>query len=1147
MGLEEAVLSYSVAFFLDTEDPIVFYHSDRSFGYKVVQLKEGVIVSAPLQQVASNKSGQLYRCDPQRKTCTPISIPELGNDNRTSLGLTMAAQLDPPQLIVCDPTLQRTCGHNIYVNGRCYKIGKNLTIEETLPTSLPECILSLDIVFLLDGSSSVKKKNFNIMMDFVYDVISFFMKTDTQFALAQYSESKKFEKHFDFTRFPTEKDLKQALNITYQTGKDTFTYDAIKKVINRFFVPHRRLRDKSQQLLIVITDGDPSPHDNLRDEAISLATKYGIQRISIGIGKDFQNRTILEKLKFMASSPDYVFSVTDFSALDQILHTLQNRIFTIEGTQSQNLSSFHMEVSQEGFSAALTPNGIILGAVGAYDWSGGAYVYRTGRQNATWINTTDHMDTRDSYLGYSVLNVEDLLIIGAPRYKHIGRVLIYRHDRSTSQWKQKASISGELIGSYFGSVLSGVPVNNSHALLLVGAPTYYSLEGPGGRVYLCTIPTQNIKSVNPMDTFATVCPETLKGDSSQSVGFFGSAISILPDLTGDQLQDLAVGAPCEDNYKGAIYIFAGQPGGFRKSYIQRVAGSPLGNGIKLFGRSLSGNLDMTGDGLPDLVVGSEGQVRILRSRPVVSLSVSMEFQPREIPLSSHECSLFDRGAVATVFTVCFTQTWKNTPKGGAMAHVNYTAILDPLLIVTRAFFTSKPGGARTVSQTLDFTEKTSCAKHTIYLPECVKDSLTPLQVSLRFSLLGTSLLSEESRSNHSAKVLFEKNCGGDGVCDDDLKITISFVSSVRQLMVGEDLDIGVNISVKNEGDDSYNARVLLPFPSGLSYRRVTEINKNMVVSCETVESQKMVTCEVNKPLLRPNTTVVFQVDFHVDLTANFGGTLKMNASVTSDNRASSNNTVKASCEVRVQYAIYVTITSLEKSTKYNNFSSEESTIEHLYKVINLGQRCLPLSIIFLVPVKLGNTTVWKDITIISSQPKTTNCTIGEVARLETSLELPSVDLVLNCSVAQCVRAECNVQDLQLQDLVIFTIRGRVTKEWTMEIERKKITLQSSAEIVYDTKTYHQNLHFTQAQAQTVLEVLDEYDYIPLITGSSVGGLLLFALITFALYKVGFFRRQYREKLVNPEENEKENVETESEICPDPKWRESTVRNQLSKQ
>lgn len=65
-----------------------------------------------------------------------------------------------------------------------------------------------------------------------------------------------------------------------------------------------------------------------------------------------------------------------------------------------------------------------------------------------------------------------------------------------------------------------------------------------------------------------MCPYTLEGDPGQSVGRFGSAISVLPDVSGDGLPDLAIGAPCEDDHQGAVYIFLGQAGGFRASYTQ---------------------------------------------------------------------------------------------------------------------------------------------------------------------------------------------------------------------------------------------------------------------------------------------------------------------------------------------------------------------------------------------------------------------------------------------------------------------------------------------------------------------------------------------------------------------------------------------------
>ncbi|KAM5152718.1 integrin alpha-D-like [Mantella aurantiaca] len=1046
----------------------------------------------------------------------------------------------PGWVEVCGPNLQRICGNNIYVNGRCHQLDNNLRIKYTVPTSLPECSFLLDIVFLIDGSASVDQSNFNKMLEFVSHVISFFNETDTEFALIQYSI--KFQKHFGFRRFCSQSDFHLLEDISYQGGKMTYTFSGIRFAIQELFIPQRRSRNKSQQVLIVITDGISSDNKTHSKESISMANSLGIKRISIGVGENFKSGDPFEELKTISSSTNYIFPVSNFSALSQIESSLQNTIFSIEGTQSKNAMSIQWEFSQEGFSVDLTPDGAILGAVGAFGWSGGVYVYKDGHQNGTWINgTEDQTDMVASYLGYSVLHLgEDLIATGAPRYRYIGKVLIYKRDPKTSKWKQKAAICGEMIGSYFGSVLSVAHMNLSHVLLLVGAPTYYSPEGPGGRVYLCPLPTQKMNSLSSGDSPITItCPETLQGDTGQSVGHFGTAISVLPDLSGDQLPDLAVGAPCEDNYQGAVYIFLGQTGGFRRSYVQRVSGSLFSSRIRFFGRSLTGNLDMTGDRLPDLAMGSEGQVFVLRSRPVVSVSVSMRFHPQEIPLSSYECSVMIRRKQATNITVCFTQEVRSPRHiGGISALVNYTLLLDAAFILTRAVFSKQPE-SRTLSRSMELTKMPRCAHHTIIMPECVEDSLSPLRVSLSFSVIGVPVLSEDSRRRVSEELLFQKNCGGDGMCEDDLKVNITF-SNVTLLVVGEDSDISVVVFVKNEGDDSYNTRVLIPFPPSLSYRLVSliESNRKVTVSCSTIEDQRVLNCAVNRPLLRPNTTVVFMVSFHVSQAADLGDTLTLTASAASDNRKSSNDAKKASCQLRVLYAIYVTITSLEESTKYQNFTSRDPSIQHAYKVMNLGERHIPLSVVFQVPVRLGETSVWEKINITSSQirrsanvhlipfqskPQVTQCAaMTETTPTEIFREILSTISLLNCSVGWCMRVKCEIRDLEAQSSVIFRVNGSVTKNWTTQTEQKQLSLQSSAEIVYDSQTFHQSQHFTRAQAQTMLEVPEEYHFLPIIVGSSVGGLVLLALMTVTLYKMGFFRRHYKEMLESPENANVEN-------------------------
>ncbi|XP_056409248.1 integrin alpha-D-like [Hyla sarda] len=342
------VLTQASASFLDTKQPIIFRDSDRSFGHQVAQLGQRLIVSAPRYQVAANKTGRIYGCDPRTTNCSPIPITGSEDEIDISLGLSLAARENPGQILVCGPTLQKPCGQNVYVNGRCYQLDQSLNVQKSLSAPPPEC--GLDVVFVIDGSASVGSYNFELMLNFVKQMISSLSNTDTQFAVLQYSHY--ITAQFKFRRFPSSSDLNTVRNIKFQDGYATKTPTAILSAVEKLFIPLSR--KDSRKLLIVITDGLSNDRDVRFSDATLLAKSFGIQRISIGVGSAFSSGVAKRELDIIASSPDNVFQVNDFSALDKILKSLQEKIFAIEGTQSLSGQSFELEFSQEGFSAVLT-------------------------------------------------------------------------------------------------------------------------------------------------------------------------------------------------------------------------------------------------------------------------------------------------------------------------------------------------------------------------------------------------------------------------------------------------------------------------------------------------------------------------------------------------------------------------------------------------------------------------------------------------------------------------------------------------------------------------------------------------------------------------------------------------------------------------
>ncbi|XP_067262348.1 integrin alpha-X-like isoform X8 [Chanodichthys erythropterus] len=550
---------HSLGFSLEALHARVFTEPEGGshFGHKVCHFGptqgDSVLVTAPHLH---NGTGGLYRCSYSGNKCMllPVTV-----DPGIAFGLSLAC--DEDQAIVCGPRLMHKCEGFNYLNGQCVEISPHLTAANMMKPAFQEChdIPPLDAIILFDDSGSITAENFETMIRFIKNLIALFLDTRAQVAVAKFST--RVSAVFHFENFAVNRDPDQLMKDVTQAQGDTYTPSAIRFVLEEMFSEKVGMRSNSQKLLLVITDGKSNDPKEEFKNVILKANERDITRFAIGVGKEYSR----PELEVIASSPKFVFETESFSALTTILNQLREKIFSIEGTDMGNFSSFQMELSQGGFSVALSEGLRMFGTVGAYSWSGGIVQDFTHQMlNSSFINATNmEEDIRDSYLGYSVavasVNGHVVYFAGAPRHRHTGLVLGFTQNHQNHSWTISHRIYGSQLGSYFGAELC---VLGTSELLAVGAPLYH-VHGFGGEVRICSLNT-----MIPLDTAQLNCSAFLRGVVGNEFGRFGTSLAAIKDLNGDGLEELAVGAPQEEKGKGAIYIFLGQPGGIRTEYSQ---------------------------------------------------------------------------------------------------------------------------------------------------------------------------------------------------------------------------------------------------------------------------------------------------------------------------------------------------------------------------------------------------------------------------------------------------------------------------------------------------------------------------------------------------------------------------------------------------
>ncbi|XP_035762411.1 cartilage matrix protein isoform X2 [Neolamprologus brichardi] len=195
-----------------------------------------------------------------------------------------------------------------------------------------------DVVFLIDGSKSVRPENFELVKKWINQIIDKLDVSETKahVGLVQYSSTVKPE--FPLGRYNNKKDLKEAVKKMDYLERGTMTGQALRYLVENSFSFGQGARPGVTKVGIVFTDGRSQDYIG---EAAKKAKENGFKMYAVGVGN-----AVEDELKEIASEPtgEHYFYTADFKAMSQIAKKLQINVCDDDPCECDSLVKFQKKV-----------------------------------------------------------------------------------------------------------------------------------------------------------------------------------------------------------------------------------------------------------------------------------------------------------------------------------------------------------------------------------------------------------------------------------------------------------------------------------------------------------------------------------------------------------------------------------------------------------------------------------------------------------------------------------------------------------------------------------------------------------------------------------------------------------------------------------
>ncbi|KAK3589624.1 hypothetical protein CHS0354_043084 [Potamilus streckersoni] len=723
--------------------------------------------------------------------------------------------------------------------------------------------------------------------------------------------------------------------------------------------------------------------------------------------------------------------------------------------------------SSVGQSAQFSKHGDfkVLGAPGINNWHGGFVVQPSGQEQRFVVQPEINME--DNWLlGYSVAvgcllrSNEEYVVVGAPRANLFGAVLVFNMDG----FQTIASLFGDQLGGYFGAAICIVDVNDDYLDdIIVGSPFFSDTAIEQGRVDVFL----------NRGLFSFEKQQNWLGGDGLAFSRLGHAIISVFDVNGDGFNDIAVGAPTENENRGAIYIYNGCIYGVWPKYSQKLKAADIDVGLRMFGSSFS-------------------RPRKIENTDQIEVDYTMEIDENTSP---------KRSAFMTGGTVVNRTLWA----------FRYHSTCDDPLTVNNKYTDIW----RDVVLQLTYRPRLD-NKHCKFCPMAQQFDghrpNSPLQTL-------------------SKKIQYDKDCGRDNLCSPNLVLSISQVHSnwTNKMITGQ--AVAVDIKLRNKGENAYDIVLEIEEPNTAKFVGLLAKEMNSRDAKDRIkytgcteeaksddQKKKLFKCLIRKPYPLPT-----YGEATYTILSDLGDILyddQLTVSIKARNLNGHKVFDSTNVHVLVNRDLNLRIEGISKPEQiffdYNRgFTGQVSNIEHIYSLTNMGPNllheafvsvCLPNGAIFYSAFCRNQTAQVGHLN--SDGIYASECISNHVndTRTEEFRDSSRMGLSVNCNSSYEYEYLCHLRTLRVSDTCYVTLKLDIKDIMTNSKMKIWRPLELVSQIAVTTPMANRRQTYEVKCIAFPLQRNGTH-LIPWILATAVlcAGVIL-ALITLLLYKFGFFDR-----------------------------------------